>query len=112
MIVEDAETPTYAQVSQDSDSERPAKVVLKSRKHSIFTHIPKSRDCDGCLKTRMTRGLLAEDALAKLYHVQKSLATCESRNNYWYAVVVQDLATQWIQSYPCTTNSPQETARS
>ena len=26
---------------------------------------------------------------------------CEPRNNHRYAVVVQDLATQWIQSYPC-----------
>ena len=26
---------------------------------------------------------------------------CESRDNHRYAVVVQDLATQWIQSYPC-----------
>ena len=25
---------------------------------------------------------------------------CESRNNHRYAVVVQDLATQWIQAYP------------
>ena len=25
----------------------------------------------------------------------------ESRNNHRYAVVVQDLATQWLQSYPC-----------
>ena len=25
----------------------------------------------------------------------------ESRNNHRYAVVVQDLATQWIQSCPC-----------
>ena len=25
---------------------------------------------------------------------------CQSRNNFRYAVVVQDLATQWIQSYP------------
>ena len=28
---------------------------------------------------------------------------CESRHNHRYAVVVQDLATQWIQSYPCKT---------
>ena len=28
---------------------------------------------------------------------------CEFRNNHRYAVVVQDLATQWIQSYPCKT---------
>ena len=27
----------------------------------------------------------------------------ESRNNHQYAFVVQDLATQWIQSYPCKT---------
>ena len=25
----------------------------------------------------------------------------ESRDNHWCAVVVQDLATQWIQSSPC-----------
>ena len=28
---------------------------------------------------------------------------CESRNNHRYAVVVQDLATQWIQLYPSKT---------
>ena len=38
--------------------------------------------------------------------------TCESRNNHRYAVVVQDLATQWIQSYPCKTKTSQETQRS
>ena len=37
---------------------------------------------------------------------------CESRNNHRYAVVVQDLATQWIQSYPCTHKTSQETQRS
>ena len=37
---------------------------------------------------------------------------CESRNNHRYAVVVQDLATQWIQSYPCKTNTSQETQKS
>ena len=36
---------------------------------------------------------------------------CESRNNHRYAVVVQDLATQWIQSYPCKTKTSQETQR-
>ena len=34
---------------------------------------------------------------------------CESRNNHRYAVVVQDLATQWIQAYPCKTKTSQET---
>ena len=37
---------------------------------------------------------------------------CESRNNHRYAVVVQDLATQWIHSYPCKTKTSQETQRS
>ena len=36
---------------------------------------------------------------------------CESRNNLRYAIVVQDLATQWIQSYPCKNKTPQETQR-
>ena len=37
---------------------------------------------------------------------------CESRNNHRYAVVVQDLATQWIEAYPCKTETSQETKRS
>ena len=36
----------------------------------------------------------------------------ESRNNHRYAVVVQDLGTQWIQSYPCKTKTSCETERS
>ena len=37
---------------------------------------------------------------------------CESRNNHRFAIVVQDLATQCIQSYPCKTKTSQETRRS
>ena len=37
---------------------------------------------------------------------------CESLNNHRQAVVVQDLATQWIQSYPCKTKTSQETEKS
>ena len=37
---------------------------------------------------------------------------CESRNSHRYAVVVQDLATQWIQAYPCKNKTSQETQRS
>ena len=36
---------------------------------------------------------------------------CEPRDNHRYAVVVQDLATQWIQSYPCKTKTSCETER-
>ena len=35
----------------------------------------------------------------------------ESRNNHRHAVVLQDLATQWIQSYPCKTKTSQETQK-
>ena len=37
---------------------------------------------------------------------------CESGNNHRYAVVVQDLATRWIQSCPCKAKTSQETHRS
>ena len=36
----------------------------------------------------------------------------ESRNNHRYAVVAQDLATQWIRSYSCKTKTSQETQKS
>ena len=35
-----------------------------------------------------------------------------SRNNHRYVVVVQDLASQWIQSYPRKTKTSQETEKS
>ena len=41
---------------------------------------------------------------------------CEPRNNHRYAVVVQDLATRWIQAYPCKkqnfTRKPREACKS
>ena len=84
------------------------------------------------LKTEIARsargpkiqGPHAEDAMVELYLVLKKIGdlitadhkvlcdNCESRNNHRYAVVVQDLATQWIQSYPCKTKTSQETERS
>ena len=36
----------------------------------------------------------------------------ESRDNHRYAVMVQDLATQWFQSYSCNTRTSQETHKS
>ena len=36
---------------------------------------------------------------------------CESRDNHRYAVVAQDLAAQWIQSYPCKTKTSYETEK-
>ena len=70
------------------------------------------------------QGLHAEDAMAEPYLVQNIFGyliaadhkvlseNFESRNNHRYPVVVQDLATQWIQAYPCKTKTSQETQRS
>ena len=78
------------------------------------------------MKTKITR-LLAANALAQPYLEQKNLVTlitadhkvlsdnCESRNNHRYAVVVQDLATQWIQPDPWKTKllrKPREACKS
>ena len=37
------------------NSEHPPTVVSKSRTHSIFTHFPKDRHCDVCLRTKITK---------------------------------------------------------
>ena len=70
------------------------------------------------------QGPRAGDAMVESYLVQKMLVifstadhkvlseSCESRKNHRYAIVVQELATQWIQSYPCKTKTSQETQRS
>ena len=50
---EDAEVPASANISPDSDSERPSKVA--SRKHIIHTHFPRDRNCEVCKRTKMTR---------------------------------------------------------
>ena len=50
-----ASRDTPANTSQDSDSERPAKVV--SRVHSIFTHFPKDKNFEVCKRTRITMAL-------------------------------------------------------
>ena len=106
-----------------SDSERPTKVATKSRKHSICSHFPKDRNCEVCLRTKMTRPPCRRrtgEALPRAVKFGDLITAdlkvlnegCESRDNHLYAVVVQDLATQWIQSYPCKTRSSHETEKS
>ena len=48
--------------------------------------------------------------LITAYHKNLSEES-ESRNNHRYSLVVQDLATQWVQSYPCKTETSQETQK-
>ena len=62
------------------------------------------------------QGHRAEDALAEPYPLGDLITadhkvlneSCESRKNRRYVIVVQDLATQWIQLYPCKTKTYQE----
>ena len=92
-------------------------------KHSVYTHVPKDRNCEICQRTKITRapcrrrigGVVprAENFGDLITADHKVLSEgCESRNNHRYAIVVQDLATQWIQSYLCKTKTSQETQRS
>ena len=89
-------------------------------KHSVDTHFPKDRYCEICQRTKITRAPCrrrigrvvprAENFGDLITADHKVLGEgCESRNNHRYAVVVQDLATQWIQSYPCKTKTSQDT---
>ena len=66
--------------------------------HSVYTHFPKDRNFEICHRTKITRAhcITADDKIIS--------EGCESRNNHRYAVVVQDLATQWNQSFTCETN--------
>ena len=116
--LEIAEVIVSAHISHDSDSERPTKVA--SRKHSIFTHFPKERNCEVCLWAKMTRAPCRRRTGEDVPRAEKfgDLITTnhkvlfeegESRNNHRYAVVVQDLATKWIPSGPCGTKTSEET---
>ena len=81
-------------------------------KHNVHTHFPKDRNCEICKRTKITRAPCRRrkgEAVPRAVNFgdlitadHKVLSNnCESRNNHRYAVVVQGLATQWIQAYPC-----------
>ena len=85
-------------------------------KHSVYAHFPKDRNCEICQRTKITRAPCrrrnggavprAENFGDLITADHKVLSeNCESRNNHRYAVVVQELATQWIQAHPCKTKN-------
>ena len=123
----DDEVPERRDLHVSSSHEVSLEPTFKRRedlgKHSVYIHFPKDRNCEICQRTKITRApcrrriggvvLRAEnfgDLIAADHKVLSE--NCESRNNHRYTVVVQDLATQWIQSYPCKTKTSQETQRS
>ena len=84
---------------------------------------PKDRNCEICKRTKTTRApcrtrngeaVPRAEKFGDLITADHKVLSdnCESRNNHRYAVVVQDVATRWIQSYPCKTKTSQETQRS
>ena len=97
--------------------------LLIENAHSIYTHFPKDRNCEICQRTKITRAPCRRrngEAVPRAANFGDLITAdhkvlsdnCESRNNHRYAVVVQDLATQWIQAYPCKNKTSQETQRS
>ena len=101
--------------------------ILKRRedlgKHSVYTHFSFDRNCKNCQRTKITRAscrrrnggaVLRAENFGDLIIADHEVLSdkCEFRNNHRYAVVVQDLVTQWIQAYQCKTKTSQETQRS
>ena len=120
----------YTETHASSSHEASLEPILKRRedlgKHSVCTHFPKDRNCEICKRTKITRApcrrrsggavLRAENFGDLITADHKVLSeNCESRINHRYAIVVQDLATQWIQAYPCQnqnfTRNPEKLAK-
>ena len=125
--VVDDEIPVHGDSHASSPHDASLEPIFKRRedlgKHSVYTHFPKDRNCETCKRTKITRAPCRRriggavrraeifDDLITADHKVLSEG-CQSRNNHRYAVVVQDLATQWVQQYPCKTKTSQQTQRS
>ena len=114
---------SHASSSHEASLEPTTKRREDLGKHSVHTHFPKDRNCEICKRTKITRAPCRRrngEAVPRAANFgdlitgdHKVLSNdCESRNNHRYAVVVQDLTTQWIQAYPCKNKTSQETHRS
>ena len=123
----DDEIPVHGGSHASSSHEASLEPILKRRedlcKHSVETHFPEDRNCEICKRTKITRvpcrrrnggAVPRAEKFGDLITADHKVLSdsCEYRNNYRCAVVVQDLATQWIQAYPCETKTSQETQRS
>ena len=116
----DDEIPVHGDSHASSSHEASLEPTCKRRKdlgtHSVYTHFPKDRNCEICQGTKITRApcrrrnggaVLRAETFGDLITADHKVLrdNCESRNNHRCAVVVQDLATQWIQAYPCKTKT-------
>ena len=118
--------PEHGDSHASSSHEASLEPIFKRRKdlskHSVYTHFHKDRDCEICQRTKITRAPCrrrnggavprAENFGDLITADHKVLSdNCEYQNNHRYAVVVQDLATQWIQAYPCKTKTSQKNSK-
>ena len=110
---------SHASSSHEVSLEPTSKRSEDLGKHSVYTHFPEDRNCEICQRTKITRAPCRRRNGGAVPRAENfgDLITAdhkvrESRNNHRYANMVQDLATQWIQSYPCKTKTSQETQRS
>ena len=102
---------SHASSSHETSSEPTTKRREDLGKHNVYAHFPKDRNWALC-RRRKGEAVPRADNFGDLTADHKVLSdNCESRNNHHYAVVVQDLATQWIQAYPCKNKTSQETQR-
>ena len=81
-----------------------------------FCHFSKDRNCEVCLRTTMTWALCRRRMGKAVLRAEKfgDLITADHKvfnEVNLDAVAVQDLTTQWIQSYPCKTKTTQETEK-
>ena len=113
---------SHASSSHKSSLEPTPARSADSGKHSVFSHFPKDRNCEICQRTTITRAPCRRrkgEAVPRAANLGDLITadhkvlrdTCESRKNRRFVVVVQDPATQWIQSYACKTKTSQETQR-
>ena len=119
---QDKELLAPAHISRDSDSKLRKKVAPNSSKHSIFYSLPERPKLRSMLENKNGKAPCRRRNSEAAPRAEKfgDLITAdhnvlneegESRSNHLYAVVVQDLATRWIQSYPCKTKTLQETEK-
>ena len=92
---------SHASSSHEVSSEPTTKRREDLGKHSVHTHFPEDRNCEICKRTKITRAPCRRRNGGAVPRAENFGDSCESRKHQRYAVVVQDVATQWIQAYPC-----------
>ena len=116
----DSEIPEWLQEFREILVQRDVRIWV----NTMFILISLKTEIARSVNGPKLQGPHAQDAMSKPYLVLTTCGdlitadhkvlcdNCESRNNHRYAVVVQDLATQWIQAFWCENKTSEETQRS